>query len=63
MQTYCLECKKYTNNIRSKKVTMTNKVVGDKSRCASCMSDKSRFLKQKYNKKSGCNIINTKLLI
>ena len=30
---------------------MTNKVIGDKSRCANCMSDKSRFLKQKANEK------------
>ena len=37
---------------------MTNKVVKEKSRCAKCVSDKSRFLKQKSNKKSGCNNIN-----
>ena len=30
---------------------MTNKVIRDKSRCANCMSDKSRFSKQKHNKK------------
>ena len=30
---------------------MTNKVIGDKSRCANCMSDKSRFLKQKAHEK------------
>ena len=27
MHTYCLSCKKYTDNIGSKKVVMTNKVV------------------------------------
>ena len=32
---------------------MTNKVVGDKSRGGECLSDKSRLLKQKPNKKSG----------
>ena len=36
----------------SKKVTMTNKVIREKSRCASCMSNKSRFWKQKHNKKT-----------
>ena len=35
--------------IASKKVTMKNKVVRDKSKCDECLSDKSRFLKQKYN--------------
>ena len=30
---------------------MRNKVIRDKSRCANCMADKSRFLKQKHNKK------------
>ena len=41
---------KSTKNIGSKKVTMTNKVIRDQSRCANCMVDKSRFLKQKHNK-------------
>ena len=30
---------------------MTNKAIGEKSKCANCMSNKSRFLKQKPNKK------------
>ena len=47
MQTFCLGCKKHTNNIGSKKVTMTNKAIRGKLRCANCMSDKSRFLKQR----------------
>ena len=51
MQTYCSGCKKHTNNRRTIKVTMINKVIRDKSRCANCMSDESRFLKQKHNKK------------
>ena len=63
MQTYCLGCKKHTGNISSKKVMMMNKVIRDKSRCANCMSDKSRFLKQRYNKKSSGNNINPKLFI
>ena len=53
LRTYCLACRKHTNNIASRKVNMKNKVVRDKSRCGECLSDKSRFLKQKSNKKSG----------
>ena len=57
LRTYCLAYKKYTNDIASRKVTMTNKVVRDKSRCGECLSDKSRFLKQKPYKKVFDNII------
>ena len=53
IEDFYLACRKHTNNIASRKVTMTNKVVRDKSRCGECLSDKSRFLKQKANKKSG----------
>ena len=53
LKTYCLACRKHTNNIWFKKIIMTNKVVRDKSKCADCFSDKSRFLKQKHNKKGG----------
>ena len=63
MQTYCLGCKKHTGSIGSKKVMMINKVIRDKSRCANCMSDKSRFLKQLHNKKSVWNNINPKLFL
>ena len=45
MQPYCFSCKKHTNNIGSKKVIMTNKLVRERSRYANCMVDKSRFLK------------------
>ena len=54
-------------NIGSKTVIMTNKVIREASRCANCMLDKSydkiRFLKQKHNKGSGWNNINTTLSI
>ena len=46
----CLACRKHTNNTASRKVTMTNNI-RDKSRCSECLSDKSRFMKLKYNKK------------
>ena len=53
LRTHCLACREHTNNIGSKRITMTNKVVRDKSKCAQCLSNKSRFMKQKLNKKSG----------
>ena len=52
-RTYCLACRKHTNNIGSKTVTATNKVIRQKSRCAECLSDKSRFTRQQPNKKIG----------
>ena len=57
LRTCSLACRKHTNNIGSKTVTMTNKVFTDKSRCGECLSDKSRFMKQKLNKKMVINII------
>ena len=47
---------------------MTSNVIREKSRCADCVSDKSRFLKQKHkkasrNKKTSRNNINSKLFI
>ena len=50
LRTSCLACRKHTNNIASRKVTMTNKVMRDKSRFSECSSDKSRFMKQKHIK-------------
>ena len=50
MRTYCLARRKYTNNVGLRNTTMTNKVIKNKSKCV-CLSDKSRFLKQKHNKK------------
>ena len=53
LKTYCLACRKHTNNIASRKLTMANIVIRDKSRCGECLSNKSIFMKQKVNKKSG----------
>ena len=47
--TYCFECKDYAKNFRPEKVKMTNKILREKSHCAACGSNKSRFLKQKIN--------------
>ena len=41
---------------------MRNKTIREKSRCANSMSDKSRFLKQEHNKKSGWNNISVNYL-
>ena len=57
MRTYCLACRKHTSNVGSRNKSMTNKVIRNKSKCGICLSDKSRFLKQKYNKKVASNII------
>ena len=42
---------------------MTNKVVTQASNCANCVAEKSRFLKQKSNKKTAWNKMNPKLLV
>ena len=49
MKAYCLACRKHTNNVASCNRTMTNKVIRKKSKCGVCLSDKSRFIKQKHN--------------
>ena len=48
--TYCLCCKKYTNNIASRSVAMTNEILRQKSGCIECLSDKGKVLKQKPDK-------------
>ena len=53
--TYCLGCKDYTDNFKPQEVTMTKKVLWEKSNCALCRSSKSRFLKQKQNNKKWLN--------
>ena len=64
LQNHCLSCTKHIVNIGSKKkVIMKIKKVRQKSRCANCMVDKSRFLKQKHNKKSIWNNINSTLFV
>ena len=44
-------------------VLMTNKVVREKSRCGNFVPDKSRFSNQTFNKKIGCNNINSILFV
>ena len=45
LRTYCLFCKKHFDNYGSKNVSMTIKVIRNKSRCSVCLNDKSRFMK------------------
>ena len=63
LTTYCLACRKHTNNTASGKLTMTNKVVRDKSRYGECLFNKSRFLKQKPNKKVVIKCYKTSMLM
>ena len=49
---YSLECKDYNNYFKQQKVKMKNKVLRENSNCIDCRSNKSRFLKQKYNNKN-----------
>ena len=48
---YCLGCKKHTNNLASTSETITNKVLRQKWKCSVCLSEKSRFFKQRPYKK------------
>lgn len=50
---HCLGCKKHNKNMASRRLTMTNKVLRQKSKCSVCLSDQSRFLKQRHSKKCG----------
>ena len=55
--TYCLSCKKHTNIMASRRVTVTNKVLRQNSKCSTGFFNKTRFLKQIPNKKSGLNAL------
>ena len=55
MRFYCLACRKHTNNVGSWSITMTNKMIRNKSKCGFCLPNKSRFMKQHHNEKSGHN--------
>ena len=49
--TYYLGCKDYTHNFKPQEVKMASKVLRENSSCVVCRSSKSRFFKQKHNKK------------
>ena len=50
METYCLKCKKYTENIDPKVSSTSNNRVMILSKCAICGSEKSKFIKQQEAK-------------
>ena len=55
--TYFFGCKDFTHNFRPQEKKMTNKVLREKSNCAVCWWNKSRFLKQKHkNKKQSLQV-------
>ena len=51
LRTSCLACRKHTNNVGSRKTIMINKAIRDKSKCAICNNEKSRFMKLNHSKK------------
>ena len=50
METYCLKCKKYTENIDPKVLSTSNNRVMILSKCAICGSKKSKFIKHQEAK-------------
>ena len=50
MKTYCLKCKKDTENIDSKVVRTKNNRLLMQSICSDCKNKKSRFVKNKKQK-------------
>ena len=46
MKTYCLKCRKDTENIDSKMVRTTNSRLVMQSKCSACWIKKSRFVKE-----------------
>ena len=50
MLTYCLKCKKYTNNVDSKMLETKNGRLMLSSKCGICGSKKSRFMKEQEAK-------------
>ena len=50
MQTYCLICRKNTDNINSKMVKAKNGRLPLKSQCSICGNKRSRFLKEQKAK-------------
>ena len=50
MKTYCLKCKKDTENIDSKIVRTKNNRILMQSKCSNCKNKKSRFVKEQEAK-------------
>ena len=50
MESYCLKCKKYTENINPQLSSTSNGKTAILSKCAICSSKKSRFIKHQEAK-------------
>ena len=50
MKTYCLKCKKDTDNIDPKMFRTKNKRLLMQSKCSVCKNKKSRFVKEQHAK-------------
>ena len=50
MKTYCLKCKKDTENIDSKMFKTKNNRLIMQSKCSDCKNEKSRFVKEQEAK-------------
>ena len=58
-----LRFKKHTGYMGPKKVIITNRAIRPASTCDNCVAKKSRFLKQKPNKKTAWDKIDPKFFI
>ena len=59
MKIYCIKCKRKTDSIDSKKESIANKLIIDKSRCKTCKANKSTFVRQKPPKKMSVGTISS----
>ena len=50
MKTYCLVCRKYTDNVNSEMIKAKNGRLQLKSQCSSCGNKKSRLVKEQEAK-------------
>ena len=56
MKSYCLKCRKDTENINPKILKTSNNGIMVLSKCAICGSKKSRFIKNQKGKGLLCNL-------
>ena len=56
MKTYCLKCKKNTDNIDPKMFRTKNNRLLIQSKCSACKNKKSRFVKEQDAKSLLCNL-------
>ena len=59
METYCLKCRKYTENINLQVSSTSNGKIMILSRCTICNTKKSRFIKKQEAKRLISKLGNT----